>query len=294
MNIAVLGTGFMGFPIARRLCEAGHRVQAWNRTRAKAERLQPHGATVHDSPLQAVREADFVILMLANGEVVQELLFAMGVARAVRPGTVLIDMSSIAPAQARQQGARLNDMAISYLDAPVSGGTLGAEQGALAIMVGGKATSFERARKVLEVLGRPTLVGPSGSGQLCKMANQMIVGTTIGAVAEAMLLVEKHGVTMAKFREAVSGGFADSRVLQVHGQRMVARDFEPGGRISVQLKDLRHALATAQEAGLDTPITQLLEMLYADAAQHGLADLDHAALYLELAARQRGVNGASH
>jgi 2-hydroxy-3-oxopropionate reductase len=285
LRIAVLGIGLMGFPMARRLCEAGHTVRAWNRTGAKAERLLPFGAVVEDQPAAAVADAEIVILMLENGDVVEQVLFGQGVARAVIPGTVLIDMSSIMPAQARDHGARLNDMAISYLDAPVSGGTVGAEQGTLAIMAGGKASSFERARKVLEVLGRPTLVGPSGSGQLCKIANQMIVGISIGAVAEAILLVEKGGASPAKFREAITGGFADSRILQLHGQRMADRSFTPGGRVSVQLKDLRNALATAQDIGLDAPVTQLLERLYADAADHGLADLDHAALFLELAKR---------
>jgi 2-hydroxy-3-oxopropionate reductase len=276
----------MGFPMARRLCEAGHTVRAWNRTRDKAERLKPSGATVEASPAAAVADAEIVILMLENGDVVEQVLFGQGVARAVIPGTVVVDRSSIKPAQARDHGGRLNDMAISYLDAPVSGGTVGAEQGTLAIMAGGKASSFERARKVLEVLGRPTLVGPMGSGQLCKLANQMIVGITIGAVSEAMLMVDKGGASMAKFKEAVAGGFADSKILQIHGQRMVERKFVPGGRVAVQLKDLRNALATAQDIGLEElPVTQLLERLFADAADRGLADLDHAALFLELARR---------
>lgn len=285
MNIAILGIGFMGFPMARRLCEAGHTVQAWNRSRDKAERLIPFGATVHEHARDAVASAEIVITMLENGAVVGDVLFSSGVARSMKPGTLFIDMSSIKPAEAREHAARLNELGITHLDAPVSGGTVGAEQGTLAIMAGGKVTSFERARKVFEVLGRATHVGPSGAGQLAKLANQMIVGITIGAVAEALLMCEKGGANMAKVREAITGGFADSRILQVHGQRMVERDFAPRARMSVQLKDMRNALATAQEIGFDAPITRLFEQLYADGIAHGLTDLDHSGLFVELALR---------
>jgi len=285
MNIALLGTGLMGYPMARRLCEAGHTVQVWNRTRAKAEGLAAFGATVHDTPTAAAQNSEFVITMLEHGPVVEEVLFVLGVAGAMKPGTVLIDMSSIKPAEARAHAERLGGMGITHLDAPVSGGTLGAEAGTLAIMAGGKASSFERAKPVFAPLGRATQVGPSGSGQLAKLANQMIVGITIGAVAEALLLCEKGGADMAKVKQAITGGFADSRILQVHGQRMIERDFAKRGAVSVQLKDMRNALATAQEVGFTAPITSLFEQLFADAADHGLADLDHSALFVELASR---------
>ena len=203
----------------------------------------------------------------------------------MKPGSLLIDMSSIKPMEARDHAARLSEMHIDYLDAPVSGGTLGAEQGTLAIMAGGKVADFERALPVLKVFGRATHVGPTGAGQLAKLANQMIVGITIGAVAEALLLCERGGADMAKVKEAITGGFADSRILQVHGQRMVERDFAPRGRMSVQLKDLRNALSTAHEIGFDAPITQLFEQLYAQGIDHGLADLDHSGLFVELASR---------
>jgi 2-hydroxy-3-oxopropionate reductase len=171
------------------------------------------------------------------------------------------------------------------MDAPVSGGTVGAEQGTLAIMAGGKTSTFERALPLFAALGRATLVGPSGSGQLAKLANQMIVGITIGAVAEALLLCEKGGANMAQVRQAIAGGFADSRILQVHGQRMVERDFAPRARMTVQLKDMRNALETASNIGFVAPITGLLEQLYAQGIDHGLSDLDHAGLFVELAAR---------
>jgi 2-hydroxy-3-oxopropionate reductase len=285
MKIAILGIGLMGYPMGRRLCEAGHVVHVWNRTLHKAQRLASAGATVHATPGDAVREADLVITMLDNGAVVGQVLFDQGAAAALQPGTLLVDMSSIKPIEAKDHAARLSERHVGYLDAPVSGGTIGAEAGTLAIMVGGKASSFEQALPVFNLLGRATHVGPVGAGQLAKLANQMIVGATIGIVAEALLLCERGGANMAKVREAITGGFADSRILQVHGQRMVERDFAPRGRMAVQLKDLRNALSTATEVGFDAPITALFEQLYAQGVDHGLADLDHAGLFVELASR---------
>jgi 2-hydroxy-3-oxopropionate reductase len=271
--------------MARRLCEAGHTVQVWNRTATKAQALVPFGAVVHHSPALAVADAELVITMLDNGAVVEQVLFALGTAAAMTAGSLLVDMSSIKPAEARDHAVRLRALHIYHLDAPVSGGTIGAEQGTLAIMAGGEAAHFARALPVLQSLGRATHVGPTGSGQLAKLANQMIVGITIGAVAEALLLCDKGGADMAKVKEAITGGFADSRILQVHGQRMVERDFAPRGRMSVQLKDMRNAMATAGELGFDAPVTGLLEQLYADANKNGLSGLDQAALFVELARR---------
>ncbi|WP_137920350.1 NAD(P)-dependent oxidoreductase [Hydrogenophaga sp. 2FB] len=284
-RVAVLGIGMMGFPIARRLREAGLQVSAWNRSRSKAERLLPMGTTVTDTPAQAVAEADVVILLLEDGSVVDDVLFHQGAAQGMRAGAVVVDMSSIQPRQARDHATRLSAQGLHHLDAPVSGGPLGAEQGTLAIMAGGKPAQFERVRPILELLGKPVHVGSHGAGQLAKLANQMIVGITIGAVAEALLLCEKGGADMGKVKEAITGGFADSRILQVHGQRMIERDFTKHGAVSVQLKDMRNAMATAQEVGFDAPITQLFEQLYAQAVDHGLSDLDHSALFVELASR---------
>lgn len=285
MKIAVLGIGMMGYPMGLRLCAAGHEVHVWNRTQERAQRLAGAGAIVHTTPADAARAADVVITMLDNGDVVGHVVFAMGTANAMKPDSLLIDMSSIKPAQARDHAARLSELQIAYLDAPVSGGTIGAEQGNLAIMVGGKPASYERALPTLSVFGHPTHVGPTGSGQMAKLANQMIVGITIGAVAEALLMCEKGGANMAKVKEAITGGFADSRILQVHGQRMIERDFTPKGRMTVQLKDLRNALSTAGEIGFDAPITALFEKLYAQGVEHGLADLDQSGLFVELASR---------
>ncbi len=285
MNITVLGFGLLGFPMARRLGEAGHSVTAWNRSREKAERLTPHGARVCDTPAQACAQADVVVSLLENGQVVEDVLFNQGAATAMRAGTLVIDMASIKPREARDHAARLEKLGVQHLDAPVSGGTVGAEAGTLAIMAGGAAADFARAMPVLQTLGRATHVGGHGAGQVCKLANQLVVGVTIGAVAEAMLLAEKGGASAAKFKEAVTGGFADSRILQVHGQRMVERDFAKRGAMTVHLKDMHNILSTAQELGFQAPLSELLEKMFAAGVQAGDGDLDHSALWRELARR---------
>lgn len=284
-RIAFLGTGSMGLLMAGRLCAAGHAPQVWNRTAEKAAPLAAQGATIHTRADAAVRDADIVFGMLENGAVVDKVLFAQGVAAAMKPGALFIDMASIKPREARDHAARLGALDIAHLDAPVSGGTGGAEHGSLVIMVGGKSAEFERALPLFQVFGRATFVGSHGAGQLTKLANQMIVGITIGAVAEALLFATKGGADMAKVKEAITGGFADSRILQVHGQRMVDRDFITHARLAIQLKDMRNALATAQEIGFEAPITALFEQLYAKGAEHGLGDLDHSGLFVELASR---------
>ena len=283
MEIAVLGTGPMGSAMVRRLCEAGHSVHAWNRTRHKAERLTPFGAVVHAQATEAVRSAEYILCVLADANAVEEVLFSGGLDRTIRPDAIVIDMTSTQPAQARDHAARLSELGLIHLDAPMSGGAHGVEQGTLAIMVGGKAAAFERAQAVFKIFGHATHVGPHGTGQLAKLANQMIVGITIGAVAEALLMCEKGGASMAKVKEAMAGGLADSRVLQVHGQRMIDRDFSPHGSMAVQLKDLRNALSTSTEIGFDAPITRIFEQLYSGGVDDGLADLDHAGLFVAMA-----------
>ncbi|SHF24968.1 2-hydroxy-3-oxopropionate reductase [Lampropedia hyalina DSM 16112] len=283
--VAFLGIGLMGHPMACRLLEAGFRLHVWNRTHAKAQALAAQGATVHEQAACAAQQADVVIAMLENGQISQQVLREHGVAQAMRPGSLFIDMASIQPREARAHATWLEELGVTALDAPVSGGTVGAQAGTLAIMAGGTAEAFARAAPVFAPLGKATHIGGHGAGQLAKLANQMIVGITIGAVAEALLLAEKGGADPAKVREAIGGGFADSRILQLHGQRMVMHDFAPRGRVAVQLKDMRNALATAAEMGFDAPITTHLEQLYRHAAEAGFSDLDHSALFLELARR---------
>jgi 3-hydroxyisobutyrate dehydrogenase-like beta-hydroxyacid dehydrogenase len=288
-KISLLGCGLMGRPMSLRLLAAGYPLTVWNRTLSKTEALKAAGAKVANTPAEAATDADVVISMLEHGGVVNDVLFSQalpGAASAMRPGTLFIDMSSVLPEQAQAHAAALAQRGVAALDAPVSGGTLGAEAGTLAIMAGGQEADFERARAVLEVLGRPVHVGPAGSGQLTKLANQMIVGITIGAVAEALLLAEKGGADPAKVRQALRGGFAESRILEVHGQRMVEGDFAKRGSVAIQLKDLRNALHTCAALGFDAPITQHLTALFADAAVHGFAELDQSGLFCELQRRQ--------
>ncbi len=284
-SVAILGIGRMGLPMASRLCQAGLTVHAWNRNRAKAEPLAALGATVHDHAMDAVHTADIVISMLENGPVVEQVLFGSGVAQAMRPDALVIDMASIKPGEARDHAARLEALGLRHIDAPVSGGTVAAEAGTLAIMAGGETADLARALPVLQHLGKTTHVGPHGAGQLAKLANQMIVGITIGAVSEALLLCAKGGADMAKVREAIGGGFAQSRILELHGQRMVDRDFAARATMTVQRKDMRNALDTAAAMGFQAPVTELFERLYSEAIDHGLADLDHSGLFVELARR---------
>lgn len=291
LSIAWLGTGLMGAPMVRRLLAAGFSLTAWNRTPDKAAALVAHGARHAPDPVDAVRGAEVVVTMLQDGAAVHELMFQRGVADAMRPGALFIDMGSILPAQAREHAAWLAQRGVQALDAPVSGGTVGAEEGSLAIMVGGDAAAYERALPVFAPLGRPTRVGPAGAGQLAKLANQMIVGITIGAVAEALLLAEQGGADPAQVLAALRGGFAESRVLQLHGDRMARRDFAKRAAMTVQLKDLRNALVTGDAQHASLPITTLLADLYADAIAHGDANLDHSALWRELARRNGLIPG---
>lgn len=285
-RIGFFGTGLMGTPMAKNLLDAGFQVTVWNRTREKAEALVPLGATVAETADEAARGAEVVVTMLENGPVVGEVLFECGVVGRLDRGAIVIDMSSIPPSTARQHAEQLKESGISHLDAPVSGGTIGAQDGALAIMVGGEEEPFRESCPIFQPMGRATYVGPTGSGQLAKLANQAIVGITIAAVAEALLLAQSGGADPAAVREAIGGGFAESRILAEHGQRMIDRNFEPGGRVSAQLKDLKTVLQTASELKLELPACKLICELYQKLADAGGVDRDHSALLLQLEAMQ--------
>ena len=286
-KIAFLGIGLMGFPMARNLLTAGFAVTAWNRTKSKAEALEPFGGKVANSAQEAVKGADFVITMLSDGPSVSQLMFGEGMASQMKSGSTLIDMSSIKPAEARAHFAKLKAMNINALDAPVSGGTKGADLATLAIMAGGEEAAFNTAKSVLCAMGRPTRVGPAGCGQVAKLANQGIVAITIGAVAEAILLAQKAGLSKGALRAALSGGFADSVILQQHGARMEDENFVPGGRSVFQLKDLNNLLNAASDLNATLPLaeTQRERFEHLVGELNG-GDLDHAALFLELKARQ--------
>ncbi len=285
-RISFIGTGLMGAPMALNLMKAGYDLTVWNRSPQKLEPLVNAGAEAAPTASATVSGAQVIITMLSDGFATQALLADPEFVSTLASGALWIDTSSAKPEHARQQSEQLAALGIDHIDAPVSGGTKGAEAASLAIMVGGKAPVFERAKPILSAMGRPVHVGPSGAGQLCKLANQTIVAVTISAVAEATLLAEQGGADPTALRAALKGGFADSVILQQHGERMSDRNFVPGGLSKFQLKDLDNSLAEAASFGLELPSTQSVR----DRFEHMVnemdaADLDHSALYLELRKR---------
>lgn len=291
-DIAFLGIGLMGFPMARNILKAGFVLTAWNRSADKAKALESFGATLASSPADAVKQADILITMLSDGPAVADMLFSQGVAEAMQRGAMLVDMSSIKPGEARDHAARLANLGIDALDAPVSGGTKGADLATLAIMAGGSRQAFDRAEPVLKAIGRPTFVGRSGCGQIAKLANQGIVAITIGAVAEAILLAEKAGLEKGALRQALAGGFADSVILQQHGARMEARNFVPGGKSAFQLKDLKNLLDSAQSLNVELPLASQMQKRFGHLVNEmNASELDHSALWMELNARQKAELG---
>ena len=282
-KVAFLGTGIMGAPMCMHLLAADYPLTVWNRTTDKVGLLESAGAIGAASAAIAVEGADIVVIMLSSGPVVTEILMNDEVVNALQTGSVVVVMSSIPVETSRDHSVRLQKRGVSYVDAPVSGGEKGAIDGTLTIMAGGSADDIQRIDPVLSTMGRVTHVGPVGSGQLAKLANQTIVGITIDAVAEALLLAKAGGADLEAVREALLGGFADSTILKQHGERMISGNFEPGGKARTQLKDLRTSRELAESLGLDLPVLKLTESLYAAMVESGRGDLDHSALYVQLA-----------
>lgn len=282
-TVAVLGTGIMGAPIAMRLANAGFKVRAWNRSPEKAEVLRPYGIVPMSSVADAVCDANVVICMLSSGPVCEAVLGGKGGAIAnMRPDATLVVMSSIPVETAIAIAGDAEGRGIACLDAPVSGGELGAKEGRLAIMAGGAAYVVDGLAPIFAPLGRVTHVGPSGSGALTKLANQLIVASTICAVAEALTLAEAGGADPARVREALLGGFADSTVFRQHGLRMVEGNFTPGGPAKYQVKDTSTALRFARSHGLKLPVGEEVDRLFQAMVDHGNGDLDHSGVILEL------------
>lgn len=286
-KLGLVGLGRMGAPMVRNLLKAGASVSIFNRTAATTEafvRDNP-GAIAAASPAEVVAAAEITIVNVSDTPAVEALMagpqgLVAGLAKPAKPPRILMDMGTTAPSATRRFAEETARVGGAYLDAPVSGGVVGAEASTLSIMVGGKDEDVARARPILERLGnRVTHVGPSGAGQVAKAANQMIVALTIGAVAEAFALARTANVDLPKLREALLGGFAQSRILDLHGQRMIDGNFEPGGRIRLQRKDVQQALEVAAEAGLELPGTQLNLKLWDEMIERGWGDLDHSALY---------------
>ena len=282
MKIAFIGTGLMGYPMAKNLINKKLNLKVFSRTLEKAKPLEKIGAIIANSLGEAVKEADIIITMLTDDEAVEKVLSDQEFLNNLKNSSTVIDMSSIKPKIAIQYGNFLRDKNIHFLDAPVSGGTIGAEEGSLAIMVGGDQNVFNGAFDILKIMGNPTLVGPIGSGQVSKLANQIIVGVTIGAVAEAITLCEKAGVDANKFIKALSGGFADGKILQNHGKRMIDKDFSPKGKVSTHLKDMNNILECAGDFKTKLPISNLIQEMFKSLVDQGNSNDDHSALYKEI------------
>ncbi len=275
MKLGFIGIGLMGKPMTLRLLAAGHEVSVWNRSRDKLKEVVEKGAKPAGSPAAVARAADIVMMCVTDQHAAEAVLFAKdGIAEGGKDGTLVVDFSSIAPASARAFAARLEQKGIGLVDAPVSGGVAGAEQGTLAIMAGGRAEHIERARPVVMHLAqRFTRMGDPGAGQATKLCNQVIVGSLIAVIAEAVRLAEASGVDAKRLPEALKGGFADSAPLQVFGARMAARIFEPSlGSSAIMLKDLENAAAVARENTVPLPMARTAAELYRLLAAQGKGD----------------------
>ena len=279
MNVGFVGLGIMGAPMAGHLIGGGHSLALKTR-RQVPESLVAAGGRACATAAAVAECSDVIILMLPDTPDVEAVLFgADGVAEGARRGAVVVDMSSISPIATRDFAARLSERGVDYLDAPVSGGEVGAKNAALSIMVGGRADVFARVKPLLDLMGKTvTHVGETGAGQVAKVANQIIVALTIGAVAEGLLFASKAGADPAKVRQAITGGLATSRILELHGERMIARTFDPGFRIALHQKDLNLALEGAKSLGLALPGTALAQQLFSVCAANGAGDKDHSAL----------------
>ncbi len=279
LKVGFIGLGIMGAPMALNLIKAGHTLFVASRSRIPAAFAEA-GATVCTNATEVARRADIVITMVPDTPHVDDVLFGDdGVAKGLGAGKLVIDMSSISPMATKAFAQKINALGCDYLDAPVSGGEVGAKAASLTIMVGGPQAAFDRAQPLFAAMGKNiTLVGGNGDGQTTKVANQIIVALNIEAVAEALLFASKAGADPAKVREALMGGFAASRILEVHGERMIKRTFNPGFRVELHQKDLNLALQGAKELGVSLPHTASAAQLMQSCAAHGMAGLDHSAL----------------
>ena len=278
-NIGFIGLGIMGAPMAGHLLKGGHTVFTYTHG-ATPTALVDAGARTCASGAEVARNADIVITMVPDTPHVEDALFnPEGVAAGLSKGKIVVDMSSISPVATKDFARRINALGCEYLDAPVSGGEVGAKAASLTIMVGGSEAAFDKVRPIFELMGKNiTLVGGNGDGQITKVANQIIVALNIEAVGEALLLAAKAGADPAKVRQALMGGFANSRILEVHGERMVKRTFDPGFRIELHQKDLNLALTTARQLGVSLPNTATAQELFNACAAHGGAKWDHSAM----------------
>jgi 2-hydroxy-3-oxopropionate reductase len=279
MKVGFIGLGIMGHPMAGHLLAGGHELYVHD-LRPAPQDLLDQGAKACASARDVAEQVEVIITMVPDTPHVEAALFGSGgVAEGLSPGKIVVDMSSIAPLETKKIAARINELQCDYLDAPVSGGDVGAKAASLTIMVGGPQQAFEKVKPLFELMGKNiTLVGGNGDGQTTKVANQIIVALTIEAVAEALLFAAKAGADPTRVRQALMGGFASSRILEVHGERMIQRNFAPGFRIALHQKDLNLALSGARALGLSLPNTATCQELFNSCAAHGGAAWDHSGL----------------
>jgi 2-hydroxy-3-oxopropionate reductase len=279
-TVGFIGLGIMGKPMAKNLIEAGHELVVYNRTSKKAEELAGAGAVVAASPREVAEQSDVVVTMLPDSPQVEEVLVGEeGVFEGVKEGALIVDMSTISPVITEELAARAKEKGASMLDAPVSGGDVGAIEGTLSIMVGGSDEDFQRARPLFEAMGKTvTHVGGSGAGQVVKAANQIVVALTIEAVSEALVLGSKAGVAPGKILDVLGGGLAGNKVMEVKREKMLTHSFDPGFRIELHHKDLGIALAAGREYGVTLPVTAIVDQMLQDLRMRGRGDRDHSAL----------------
>ena len=283
-KLGFIGLGIMGKPMAGHLVAAGHTIHLCDLNPEPVRELCARGAAGCNCSREVAEESDVIFIMVPDTPDVEVVLFGTdGVADGVRPGSIVVDMSSISPIATKEFAKKLEALGIKMLDAPVSGGQLGAEKATLSIMVGGPPEVFEQIKPYFELMGKNIVhIGGNGDGQTCKVANQIVVALTIEAIGEALLFASKAGADPKKVREALLGGFAQSRILEVHGERMIGRNFDPGFRIRLHQKDLNLALQSARNLGLSLPNTATAQELFNAVAAQGGSDLDHSAMVLAL------------
>ena len=283
-ELGFIGLGIMGKPMASHLVAAGHIVYAYNRSPGPLKQLCEKGARACQSCKEVAQKSNIIFIMVPDTPDVEAVLFGPeGLEKALKPDSIVVDMSSISPIATKEFAKRLAAMGVKMLDAPVSGGQVGAENATLSIMVGGPLDVFNQIKPYFERMGKNIVhIGNHGDGQTCKVANQIVVALTIEAVGEALLFASKAGADPAKVRAALLGGFAQSRILELHGERMIKHNFNPGFRIRLHQKDLNLALESARSMGLSLPNTSLAQELFNAVAAQGGIDLDHSAMVLAL------------
>ena len=285
-TVGFIGTGLMGLPMAKNILSKKFKLNVWNRTPGKTLELQKKGAKVFKDIKDLVQNSKVIVSMLANDDVCKAILIKK-IQPYLQKGQIVIDMSSTTQNTALEIGKALKKKKAIFLDAPVSGGTIGAENGTLAIMVGGDKKIFNNVMPLFKSMGTAIYVGKTGCGQVAKLANQTIVGISIGAVSEALILTEAAGADPKAVREIMLRGFAGGPILKNHGLRILTKNFKPGGKASTQLKDMNNIIATAKKYKLNLPIAKKVQELYAKTVKSGRANLDHSALYLFIKALSR-------